>query len=251
MIVTFQHGDIRELRLNRPPVNALTPELISALQGAINSATQEGARALVLSGSPGIFSAGLDIPALLKLDPTSMQALWRDFYRLLGIMAKSPIPIAAALTGHAPAGGTVISLFCDWRVAAEGDGKLGLSEVLVGLPLPPVIYGALQRLVGIREAQRLALFGLLINPAQALTLGLVDELVPLDHVVPRAIAWCEQLLKLPTVAMQTTRKLARADLARLFEAGIDAEIEMVAASWWHEQTQRALRVVADRLTKKK
>src|SRR5512146_1420142 len=108
MILTFEHGAIRELRLNRPPVNALSPGLISALLQALEAASQDGKRALVMSGQPGMFSAGLDIPALLKLDRASMDALWREFYALLGAIASSPIPIAAAITGHAPAGGTVL-----------------------------------------------------------------------------------------------------------------------------------------------
>ncbi len=84
MIQTIDHGAIRELRLSRPPVNALSPELIAALLQGVETAPQEGKRALVLSGSPGMFSAGLDVPLLLKLDRPAMDALWREFYALLG-----------------------------------------------------------------------------------------------------------------------------------------------------------------------
>jgi enoyl-CoA hydratase/carnithine racemase len=118
MIQTINHGVIRELRLDRPPVNALSPELISALKKAIQAAPGSGARALTLSGSPGRFSGGLDVPLLLGLDRPAMASLWREFYALLGAIAGSPIPIVAALTGHAPAGGTVLAIFCDWRVMA-------------------------------------------------------------------------------------------------------------------------------------
>jgi Delta3-Delta2-enoyl-CoA isomerase len=129
MIATLDHGSVRELRLNRPPVNALSPELIASLLEAIRTAPHEGKRALVLSGLPGIFSAGLDVPQLLKLDRLAMDALWREFYALIGALACSPVPIAAAITAHAPAGGTVLALFCDHRIAAEGDWRIGLSEV--------------------------------------------------------------------------------------------------------------------------
>lgn len=157
---------------------------------AVQLAPGEGKRALVLSGSPGIFSAGLDVPVLLKLDRPAMDAVWRDFYALMHALAASPIPIAIAITGHVPAGGTVLALFCDWRVAAEGDFKIGLSEVQVGLPLPPVILSVLRRLVGARQAERLAVTGLLVPPGNAAALGLVDEVVPVEQVVERAIKWC-------------------------------------------------------------
>ena len=134
MILTIDHGAVRELQLNRPPVNALSPELIAALKKAVELAPQDGARALVLSGMRGRFSAGLDIPMLLTLDRPAIADLWRELYTLLGALACSPIPITAAITGHATAGGTVLPIFCDGRIAAQGDWKLGLNEVQVGLP---------------------------------------------------------------------------------------------------------------------
>ncbi len=251
MIQTFEHDAIRELRLNRPPVNALSPELIAALLQALEAAPQDGKRAIVLSGQPGMFSAGLDVPALLKLDRTSMNALWRDFYRLLGTIASSPIPIAAAITGHAPAGGTVLALFCDWRIAAEGDWKVGLSEVQVGLPLPPVILSALRRLVGAREAERLAVSGLLVSPREAIPLGLVDEVVPAVQVITGALKWCEGLLALPRAAMELTRSQARADLVGEFARDVDQELAQVSSRWWSKETQAGLHRMVELLEAKK
>lgn len=251
MILTFEREDVRELRLNRPPVNALSPELITALLRAVEAAPREGKRALVLSGSPGMFSAGLDVPVLLKLDRPSMDAVWREFYALMGALASSPIPIAAAITGHAPAGGTVLSLFCDWRVAAMGDSKIGLSEVQVGLPLPPVILSALRRLVGARQAERLAVSGMLVTPAQAAALGLVDEVVPAEQVVDRALKWCQDLLVLPRAAMELTRRQARADLVGHFARDADRERAEVSSWWWNQETQAALHRMVEQLAMKK
>src|SRR6267142_3249495 len=191
MIQTVEHGPIRELRLNRLPVNALSPELIVALRNAIQAAPAGGARTLILSGAPGRFSGGLDVPLLLRLDRPAMATLWRDFYALLGAIAASPIPIVAAITGHAPAGGTVLALFCDYRIMAQGDYKIGLNEVQVGLPVPPVILAGLRRLIGLRLGERLAVGGGLFPPQEALGLGLVDELTALERVVERAKEWCE------------------------------------------------------------
>lgn len=251
MIDIVDHGEVRELRMNRPPANALSPEFVTELLRAVEAAPQQEARAIVLSGTPGMFSAGLDVPLLLTLDRSLMTTFWREFYTFMSALAASPIPIAAAITGHAPAGGTVLALFCDWRIAAEGDWKIGLNEVQVGLTLPPVIYCALHRLVGTRHAQSLAVRGLLIAPAQAATLGLVDEVVPADQVVSRAVDWCEGLVKLPRTAMEFTRRKARADLVGYFQHGTEREIEEVSASWWDEETQTALRQMVNRLAKKK
>jgi enoyl-CoA hydratase/carnithine racemase len=251
MIQTLEHGAVREIRLSRPPVNALSPELIVELRKAIRTATSAGARALILSGAPGRFSGGLDVPLLLTLDRPAMAALWRDFYALLGAIATSPIPIAAAITGHAPAGGTVLALFCDYRVMADGDYKIGLNETQVGIPIPPVIWAGARRLLGLRRAEQLAVSGRLLTSREALSVGLVDEVVALDVVVDRALDWCRNLMALPPEAMSGTRRLARADLVAVFESDLEPELERVVAAWWSPETQATLRALVDRLGKKR
>lgn len=255
MIVTtdhaIEHGTIRELRLDRPPANALDPGLIEALGDAIAEAWATGARALVLSGRPGMLSGGLDVPHLIELDRAAIRDTWRRFYAMMRAIVGSPIPVAAAITGHAPAGGAVISILCDVRIMAEGDWKIGFNEVPVGIPLPPVIVLALQRLVGARHAEHLAVGGMLISAAEALRRGLVDELVPPDQVVPRAVAWCQGLLAHPPHAMSETRRRARASLVEIFESADEAEIEGVLEDWFSAETQTILRAVVERLAKKK
>jgi enoyl-CoA hydratase/carnithine racemase len=249
MITPIEHGAVQELRINRPPANALSPKLIIDLRKNIQSCAADGAGAVVLSGLPGMFSAGLDVPLLLTLDRSRMDQVWREFYALLESLACSPVPVAAAITGHAPAGGTVLSLFCDWRCMAEGNWKLGFTEVQVGLPLPPVIYAALKRQVGARQAERLAAGGVMLSPKEALHLGLVDEVVAPERVVPRAAEWCDELLRLPSQAMSKTRGKARADMVALFD-NVASEISAVAASWWSDEAQNTLKAVAERLAKK-
>lgn len=251
MLQTLDHGPIRELRLDRPPANALSPDLISALRQAVESAPGDGAQALVISGSPRMFSGGLDVPHLIQLDRPAIAATWRDFYAMMRALATSPIPIAAAVTGHAPAGGAVISLFCDHRVMSEGDFKIGLNEVPVGIPLPPVIYKTMRRVVGSRQAERLCVAGLLISGDEALRVGLVDELAAPERVVERAVEWCRSLLALPPRAMAVTRGLARADLAALFEQETDAEVEGVLEDWFSAETQRTLRELLEKMAKRK
>jgi Delta3-Delta2-enoyl-CoA isomerase len=250
MIHTIDHGAIRELRLHRPPVNALTGELILALRQAVEAAPQQGVRALILSGSPGRFSAGLDVPLLLGCDRPAMADLWRGLYALIRALACSSIPIAAAITGHAPAGGTVLPMFCDWRVMAAGEFKMGLNEVPVGIPLPPVILAALRRLLGPRQAERLAVAGLLISPLEALEIGWIDEVAAPDQVVERAQKWCESLLTLPAEAMAKTRQAARADLVAIFDRDLEAELDEVIAGWWSPSTQSTLRALVERMGKK-
>ena len=250
MLERIAHAEIIELRLARPPANALNPELIAALAEAIEAAPAAGARALVLSGRPGMFSGGLDVPVLLTLDRAGMEETLRDFFRLMRALAASPIPTVAAITGHAPAGGAVLSIFCDARVMAEGDFKIGLNEVQVGLSLPQVIHTALVRVVGERQAERLGVGGLLIPAGEALRIGLVDELVPVAAVVERALQCCRDLLNLPPRAMATTRALCRCGLVEAFDRQQGDTYERFAGDWFGAETQGAMRALVARLQNK-
>ncbi|MEZ5312837.1 MAG: enoyl-CoA hydratase/isomerase family protein [Thermoanaerobaculia bacterium] len=251
MFETKDHGDVREIRLARPPANALNPDLIELLADAVEAAPHAARRALVISGRPGMFSGGLDVPELLTLDEAGMEQTLRDFFRLMRNLATSPIPIVAAITGHAPAGGAVISIFCDVRVMAEGDYRIGLNEVQVGLSLPEVIHTALRHVVGERHAERLGVGGLLGPASEALRIGLVDELVPEEKVVERAIAPARDLIKLPPRAMATTRALCRRNLVEAFARQEERTYERFVTDWFGDETQGAMRALVERLRKKK
>jgi len=247
MLDHVQHDEILEIRLARPPVNALSPELIAALRQSVAGAAGSGARAVVLSAGPGLFSAGLDVPALLKLDRAGMLAMWQDFFGLLSAIACSEIPTVAAITGHSPAGGTVVALNCDYRVMAAGPFKLGLNETQVGLALPRAILASLQRLLGPHRAERHIVAGNMIDSAAALAVGLVDELTAPELVVPRALEWCRFHLALPARAMRLNRQAARADLRAVYEDPTQMQVEEFIDGWFHAETQAVLQALVARL----
>lgn len=247
-------GTVREIRLARPPANALSPELVRALLAAVTGAEGSGARALVLSGAPGMFSAGLDVPHLLSLDHGAIHAMWSDFYALMRALASSPIPVAAALTGHSPAGGAVLAMWCDRRIMAESAGerpfRIGLNEVRVGLGLPPVIFRGLAWIVGQRQASRMVTEGLMLSSAEAHRVGLVDELAPVEEVIERSIAWCQGILELPPKAMNFTRNLSRQGLFDQFNAD-EQEIEASTQMWFSSETQAAMKALVASLAARK
>jgi len=252
MLDRIEHANgIRELRLNRPPVNALNTELVRALRQAVETAPREGASALIISGAPGIFSAGLDVPFLLTLDRESMHTFWNEFLGACAALARAPIPVVAAITGHSPAGGAVLVLFCDFRVMAHGTYRIGLNEVQVGLTVPHVIQSALRRLVGTYRAERLLISGAMLESEAARAIGFVDELADVDHVVAHALNWLDELLKLPRQAMLSTRGLARADLAALFADPKSLLTESLLEMWFAPEAQDTLRAMVESLKARK
>jgi len=250
MLNIIDHGKIREIRLDRPPANALNPELTGQLRDALVEAGG-AADAVVVSGRQGMFSAGLDVPQLLELDRASMTEFWMGFIELLNRIASMPVPTAFALTGHAPAGGIVMALFGDYRVMPRGAFKTGFNESQVGLVVPPQVHQALVRLIGAHAAERIVVSGEMMEADRALDLGLVDELVESpDAAVARAIEWCESLLALPRSAMLMSRAMARAELLKIFEATKTQDMGEFIDVWFEDGTQKTLRQLVERLAKK-
>lgn len=243
-------GPIHELQLARSPVNALNPALCSELSAAIAHAISAGAQGIVLSGGPKVFSAGLDVPYLLTLgeDRIALMSAWECFFDAVRALANSPVPVVAAISGHAPAGGCVLALCCDYRVMAQGPFQIGLNETRVGLVAPDGIQHLLRRVVGAHRAERLLVGGELVDAERALAMGLVDELAEIEHVTTRARIWLEELLTLPRQPMLQTRAMARADLIAAVQPeriGLARFIE----GWFDPDTQAGLQALVARLRK--
>jgi enoyl-CoA hydratase/carnithine racemase len=250
MITTLRHDHVLELRLERPPANALSPELIAALAAAVRAAPRE-ARGLLLSGRAGMFSAGLDVPLFAALDRGGAREAWRAFLALMRLLVELPIPLACALTGHAPAGGCVLALCCHWRVMAEGPFKIGLNEVAVGVRVPEPIWAVARHVVGARAAERLLTGAELFEAEEARRIGLVDELVPAEEVGARARQWIESQLLLPPTTLRATRALVRRELAETFERCDARALEGFLDEWFGEEAQTALRAVVAKLATKR
>ncbi len=250
MLEIIHHGPVREIRLARPPANAINPELIEALSAALEDAGQS-AEAVVVSGRDGMFSAGLDVPQLVDLDRAQMLSFWHSFIRTTRQIAAMPVPTVFALNGHAPAGGIVLALFADYRIMPRGPFKTGLNEVQVGLVIPPQVHRVLTRLIGAHRTERICVAGEMMEAQKALEIGLVDELAEdPQRVVTRAIEWCQELLALPRRPMLLTRTMARADLQGMFEDTDSASVDQFIGIWFEESSQRALRQLVARLTGK-
>ncbi len=243
MLEIIDHGRVREIRLARPPVNALSAAFAAALDDAFaaafaagESAADGAPRAIVLSGQPGMFSAGLDIREVTGSE-AGLQALMVNFWRLQQRLVHGALPVVSAITGHSPAGGAVLAILCDHRIMAAGDFRIGLNEVRVGLYPGEVIFRCLERLVGTGRAVSLLPRGAMLTPEEALACGLVDEVVAPGEVVPRAIALAQELASLPQQAYRRTRALTRRDLAALFAVSAESETAALAAGWVTDETR--------------
>ncbi len=247
MLQRIEHDDVLELRLDHPPANALHPELLPLLAAAIREAPRQGARALFLSGREGMFSAGLDVPAFLALDRAGVRRAWQDLHAVMQALATSAVPTAAALTGHAPAGGCVVALFCEWRVMAAGKYQIGLNEVALGVRIPETIFAGARHVLGARGAERICCGAEIMGVEEAHRIGLVDEVVAVEDVVPTTLTWCRRMAAMPPGALRGTRALARRELAAPFVDMRESDLEQFLDEWHAPETQTQLRALAARL----
>jgi Delta3-Delta2-enoyl-CoA isomerase len=248
LIGEYNYGLVQEVRLARPPVNAFDSGLVQQLTERLRTLPLEGKRAVVLSGPEGIFSGGFDIKALRTLDREGVKRYVRGYLELQYIIAVSPIPIIAAITGTCAAGGTSLALFCDYRIMARGDYRIGMNEVQFGLCVGKIIHAALRRLVGARHADQMLTSAAMMSADKAQAMGLVDAVADPDRVVIEAQDYAAALTRLPAQAFKGTRQIVRADLVKLFDgmARQDATNEMVEAIL-SEESQAALKAFVARM----
>jgi len=218
LVATEDHAGVIVLALDRPPANAFDAELVSDLSLAFKENT--GARALILlSVVPSMFSAGWDLPFLVRLGRREMEGFLESFCDLARQIFVFGPPVIAVLPGHAIAGGLILAAAADERYAARGKGQLGLSEVVLGLPLPQCCLEIFRHAIGPRAAERLAATGENLSVEEAARIGLVDRVVEPDELFDRALERARFLAGRPAQPHSAIKRRARASaLARFDEA---------------------------------
>lgn len=219
---------ILTLRLAHGKASALDVELLEALGREIQDVG--GARAVIVTGTGSIFSAGVDLFRIVE----GGQAYVDRFFPLLSDFVRAmfalPVPVVAAVNGHAIAGGGVMTLAADYRVMAEGSGRIGVPELLVGVPFPAAALEVVRFAVPPSHVQALIYSGRTLPAAEARAFGLVDEVVAADALAHRAREVAAQLAALAPDVFRMTKQHVRAEaLARMDAAG---EYDRPALALW-------------------
>jgi enoyl-CoA hydratase len=228
-LVSLDHRDgVAILTVDRPPANAMDVELLGAVVAAVDELAADPPAALVYAGRPGFFSAGAD----LKLVPTYGAEQQREMVHGINRMALGvyglPCPTVAAITGHAIAGGFVLAVCADHRVAST-TGSYGLTEVKVNVPYPQAAIGVVREELGASAARLLGLGNRLVDADECVRLGAFDEAVAPERVLDRALEVADELAALPAETYAVTKNLLRGEVvARLTTA---AESDPLLARW--------------------
>ncbi len=242
-----REGGVRVLTLDRPPANALDETLLADLAAALEAArADDRVRAVVLTGAGTFFSAGLDLAAPRRSDAAAraLRDLYRDSHlRLLTL----PKPTLAVVNGHAVAGGIVLALACDHRLGRDGDYRVGLNEVAIGASYPRIAFEIVRLRLPHARASELLLGAALYPASQAVHLGVVDELLPADTIVPAALRRAARLGTFPREAYAHTKAALIAEAVARVEAETPEETARAAAVWTTPESRAARRAQRERL----
>lgn len=187
--------------------NALSKQMLDEVSAALARAEQE-ASAVVLAGRAERFCAGFDLRVMMS-GPDNAKTLLRAGSTLLMNLYGAKIPLVIACTGHALAGGALVVLTGDYRVAAAGAYKLGLNEVQLGMPVPVLAMELARDRLSKRELVHATLLAKIYDPEAAQRAGYVDVVVAPDQVLATAKAEAARLGAFSKSAFQATKKRLR------------------------------------------
>jgi len=248
MIEVSHHRDIAILTMVHGKANALSTAFCDALSACVREAS--AARAIVITGRGHIFSAGVDLPLLLEGGPAYVREFLPALHRLYDTIFFHPKPIVAALNGHAVAGGCVLACATDRRLMAAGGGRIGVTELLVGVPFPPLAFEIMRYATAPQFFPSVIFTGATFGPPQAIERGLIDEIVEPDALMERALTAAEELATLSPAAFALTKKQMRQTVAERTAANERSYGGDVTELWVAQGSHDYIRAYVARTLKK-
>jgi len=240
------NGSVAILRLDNGPTNAINGQLIHDMQKALTEITNQY-QGLVLAGGDKFFSIGLDLPELLQLDREAMSDFWHSFNQLAFDIFTLPMPTVCSLSGHAVAGGNVLALTCDYRMAGSDKKQIGLNEIKLGVPVPYLADLTLRQIVGDRAATNMIFRGEFMSFADAYQAGLIDDILPPEDVEEQSVSRAALQAEFPRQAFSALKSHRVEDISLKYQEFGTSRNEAFLDCWFSEPAQKLLQEAAQKL----
>lgn len=230
-LVTYRlEGSVAVIGMDDGKANAISHAMADQLDAALDRATADGARAVVITGRPGRFCAGFDLPTM-QASPESARDLLRVGAELALRLYTFDAPVLLAVTGHALAMGAILLMATDVRVGAAGSFKIGLNEVGIGMPVPRFATALADDRLSRRHLDAAVNLATVYDPHGAVEAGYLDTVVDPDAVVATTIERATELAEgLHPAPFALTRRNRRGDVATQIRAGLAADVEQFSIS---------------------
>jgi enoyl-CoA hydratase len=239
MIDLERQGPVTIVALKRTPANAMDIEFLEEIAAVFVRLGQDSSvRSVVLTGQGKSFSAGVDLKAVPHYGEADQRRMLTALNRAFLAVYAFPAPVVGAINGHAIAGGLVLALCCDWRVAVNTQFLAGLTEVRVGVRYPVSAIEIVRQELRPEVVRKLVLFAQNISGTAALEAGVFDEMVEPENLRQRALARAAEFAALPTEVFAKTKQQLRGKVSGMIEAALGGA-EPLLNGWLSEQTMRA------------
>jgi len=238
--------------LNRAPVNSLNLELLSAISKSLDDLLNNKSRGMILTSSSNtVFSAGLDIMEMYKPEQNRMREFWSTLQDVWLKLYGSPFPTAAAINGHAPAGGCLLAMCCEYRVMLP-NYTIGLNETKLGIVAPKWFMSTMKNTISARDAESALTLGTLFNSEEALRIGLIDEIAAdKADALSKSEAFLNRFKTIPPMARALTKQTLRIKEIQELEDNRSQDVELFVALATHPKAQQSLGMYIEALKQKK
>jgi enoyl-CoA hydratase len=224
--VTYERsGRAARIRFDDGKVNVMSPAMLQGLHDAFDRAAEEGA-VVVLAGRSNIFSAGFDLKVIRGSSADDLHTMLQLGAELALKILAFPTPVITVVEGSAFPMGAFLILASDWRVGVEGDWKIGLNEVQIGIPVPRFGLEVARQRLQPAYLSRTAMLGEMFGPAEALKAGFIDQLVPRTDLAAATETAIAALEAAHPPSHTTTKRRARAAAIAAMRAAIDEDITL-------------------------
>ncbi len=250
MIDLKNDGDVAVVTIRHGKANALDIELCEGLAKCFEELRSSDARAVVVTGQGRIFSAGVDLIRLSAAGADYVRAFLPSLHRLYDAVFFLPKPVVAAINGHAIAGGCVLACCADRRIMAQGNGRIGITELQVGVPFPALAFEIVRFAVPSRYLPEFTFGAATYDTDVALQRGWVDAVVPAEALMGEAMAAARQLARLSPAAFAQAKKQLRQGISESVARSGSATDKSVTDIWAAPESLGYIRDYVARTLKK-
>ncbi len=246
-VTVSKDGETATVCLERGKVNALNGALVERLHESFRALeTDDGVRAVVLTGKGKFFSFGFDAPEFYDYSPDDFLAFVDKFEQFCLYLFQFPKPVIAALNGHTIAGGGMLAICCDHRIMAAGRSRISLNEITFGATVFAGNVAMLTFLVGSKNAQDILYSGKMYSPEEALRIGFVDEVVPEERFGTAVAERAREYAAKEPAAFRSLKGLLRKQAVLQIEAREQASLKEFIDIWYSEGTRKLTRSITIR-----
>jgi enoyl-CoA hydratase len=250
MIESATTDGVAVLSMQHGKANALDIEFCTALTDRFAALRTADVKAVVLTGTGKIFSAGVDLKRLSEGGAAYVRDFLPSLHRLYETVFFHPKPVVAAINGHAIAGGCILAACADRRVMARESGRIGVTELLVGVPFPALAFEILRFAVPARVLPEVTYSGATYATDAALERGWIDEVAEPPKLMQRALAAAQELAAISPAAFAQTKAQMRAPVAERFAVSGAVTDKAVTDIWCAPETLARVRGYVERTLRK-